>query len=118
MVAQEYLAQIQSTNNNLQLGTSVMINHDFLNLMKLTFQKFLGMCHYELLQTKNVPISRWLLHLQGKVKQVRIIRILLSHLFRQIVAGIKNILSTAHDSRTATNMPIVFLDASKLARVT
>ena len=65
-----------------------MINYDFLNLMKLTFQKFLGMCHYELLQTKNVPISRWLLHLLGKVKQVRIIRIVLSHLFRQIVAGI------------------------------
>ena len=50
-----------------------MVNND--SLIYLIFQKFLGMCHDELLQTKNVPISRWLLHLQGKVKQVTIIRI-------------------------------------------
>ena len=58
---------------NFQLGTSFMVNN--YSLIYLIFQKFLGMCHDELLQTKNVPISRWLLHLQGKVKQVTIIRI-------------------------------------------
>ena len=115
MVTQEYLAQIQSTNSNFQLGTSLTINYD--SLIFLTFQMFLGMCHYGLLQTKNVPISRWLLHLQGKVKQVTIIRIVFSHLFRQILAAIKNILSTAHDLRTATDMPTVSLNASRLARV-
>ena len=29
------------------------------------------MFHHEFVQTQNVQISRWLLHLQGKVKQVK-----------------------------------------------
>ena len=59
--------------------------------MMLTFQKFLGMCHHELLQTQNVQISRWLLYLQGKVKQVSMISTMLRHICHLIVSVIKTI---------------------------